>query len=738
MKRIFETHRGEKRRTNVIAALVFLILSVCLYVQAQKQTDKIRFKHLSVADGLSQEAVNCIIQDKKGFMWFGTQDGLNRYDGYNFKVYKNDLNDISAISDKYILCIYEDWEEVLWIGTRDGGLNRFDRESDNFITFKDNPTTAAILGDYDVKTIREGPNGNLWIGTQGGGLLRLLGLNKDKKINKFKGYKDKDRNGPSDNYINIIFKDVKGRIWIGTRKGLDSFDQEGEKFYHYQIKESPPENSSEIDVTAICEDQNGLLWIGTYDGRLYRSEIEHGITQFSPYQIEPDKDSISSDNPIRCLFKDQEGFLWVGTQKKLIRFRPGNGEPTEYQNDPYDNYSMNNNEVLSIYQDKTGIIWLGTYGGGLNIYDPAIQRFKLYTRESNNLSHNTIWAIHVDSKERLWVGTYEGLNLIDQKTGKFIPIKDLEKEDIRCIYKDKVSETLWIGTFKNGLFKFNPKTTQVEKHYPPYKKGLSDKGVMCIFQIRPNEMWLGTFEGGLNKFNPKTEEFIPYRFSIENPNSLSNDRVRVILEDMDGKLWIGTDGGGVNLLTYPEKGIFKRYSCDKNDPHSLSHDRIKTIYQDKSGRIWIGTDGGGLNLFDKKNGHFKAYGLLKRVVPNDTVYGILEDDQGNLWMSTNSGLFKFSLKTGNDGKEKITIKNYDLQDGLQCNEFDTGAYFKNEKTGEMFFGGARGFNSFYPRDIKEDMNKPSVTLTDFLLFNISQKPQPIQLKEKTSPLGKSH
>jgi ligand-binding sensor domain-containing protein/signal transduction histidine kinase len=700
---------GGKVRTNVIVALVFFILSLCFY--AQTQTGNIRFKHLSVVDGLSQEAVNCIIQDRKGFMWFGTQDGLNRYDGYTFKIYKNIPNDNLSLSDKYILCLYEDRGGFLWVGTKNGGLHRYNRDSDNFSNFKDDPTAAAILGDYDVQTIVEGPDGDLWVGTLGGGLLRL-----DKKTCKFKGYTIS--NGLIDNNINVIFKGSKGRIWIGTRKGLDCFDRTKENFFHYDT------------VTAICKESKGILWIGTEGGKLYLFDIDT-INLKLKYNaaISSDKDKKKVYNPIRCFFKNKEKILWVGTQKKLIRFNTKNGEFSKYENDSSDSYSLNNNDVRAIYRDKTGIIWLGTYGGGLNIYDPAVHGFKLYNKERNTLSHNTIWAIHVDSKERLWVGTYEGLNLLDKKTWKFVQY--LEGEDISCIYEDKDTEILWIGTHKNGFFRFNPENKQ-PKHYPPEKNGLSDKAVEYILQTRPDEIWLGTFEKGLNKFNPQTEKFTVYRHDKENPNSLSNDKVRVILEDTDGKLWIGTDGGGVNLLVDAAgKGTFKPYKQNKNDLHGLSHNRIKTIYEDRSRRIWIGTEGGGLNLFDKKNGHFKAYGLLTPV-PNDTVYGILEDKDGNLWMSTNSGLFKFSLKI--NSIEKPIIKNYDWQDGLQSNEFDTGAYFKNEKTKKMFFGGARGLNSFLPEDIKDNPHKPTVLLTDFLLFNKSVK---IQSKGNDSPLKKT-
>ncbi|MCU0285721.1 MAG: ATP-binding protein [Acidobacteria bacterium] len=703
--------KNECKLRDTFYMLIFFLLSVTLF----GQTNRIRFKHLSVVDGLSQGVVNSILQDQKGFIWIGTQDGLNRYDGYIFKVYKNAPNDDTSISDKYILCLYEDKDHNLWIGTRDGGLNRYNRETDNFMNYKNAPTAAIYLRNYDVKTICEGTDDILWVGTLGGGLLRL-----DKKKNEFKRYTT--GNGLSDNNINIIFKGNDGKMWIGAKNGLYSFDQTTGK--------SSDENSINNNVTAICEGSKGSIWIGTEGGNVYMLDGSGRILP-SKYNAVKSTDS-ALYNPVHCLFEDTEGILWIGTQRRLIRFNPENREATEYENDISDSFSLNNNEVLSIYRDNTGITWLGTYGGGLNIYDPAIHRFKLFNKEHNNLSQNLVWAILKDASERLWIGTYGGgLNLFDPKTGKFSQY--IMKEDVRCIHEDKYTGILWIGTHKNGLLKFNPESKQIEKKYSYGECGLSDKGVICIFQTRPDEMWLGTLEKGLNKFNPMTGDFTVYNQESKDPQSLSNDYVRAILEDNDGKLWVGTDGGGVNLLIDPDKKTFRRYLHEKADPLSLSHNRIKSIYQDKLGRIWIGTEGGGLNLLeDKEKGQFKAFGLLTQGVPNDTVYGILEDELGNLWISTTNGLFTFSLKPSS--KKKPAIKNYDFQDGLQSNEFNDRAFFKNKKSGEMFFGGTRGFNSFLPQDIKEDTNKPTVILTDFLLFNISQKPRLIQSKEKDSPL----
>ncbi len=710
----FNTRGYRKGKTAAVAMLVFCILSACLFAQS----DKIRFKHLSGVDGLSQEVVSCIIQDKKGFMWFATQDGLNRYDGLKFKIYKNDPKDESAISDKRILCIYEDHEGILWIGTKDGGLNRFYREKDSFKNFKDYPKAALILGDYDVQTICEGPNGVLWIGTYGGGLLRL---DKKGSTPEFKGYTTQD-GLLSDNNINVIINGQNNVLWIGTQKGLDSFDQNTGEFSHYEI-EASPKKSSRNEVTAICE-VLGQFWIGTRSGGLYTFSTKKGFSLQNQ-----NKPTDSMENPIRCLYKDRNEMLWVGTQKKLIQINPQNGDSIEFENNNLDSYSLNNNEVLSIWQDQSGIIWFGTYGGGLNIYDPGFQVFKLYTKEKNKLSHNIIWSILVDMKKRLWIGTYNGgLNLLDRKTGKITPF--LEKEDVRCIHEDKNTGLLWIGTHGNGLIKFDPETGALEK----ITKGLSDGKVICIYQ-QPNsdEMWLGTYDRGLNHYNLKTGVFKAYNYKNDDPESISNDRVRVILKDKDGILWIGTEGGGLNRFI-PETGKFKRYLPEKKNPNGLSHNRVRSIYQDRLNRIWIGTEGGGLNLLvDKDKGYFKSYGLLNTYVPNDTIYGILEDNADNLWMSTNSGLFKVSITKDKKNAEEISIKNYDFQDGLQSNEFNTGAFFKNKETEEMFFGGPKGFNSFFPKEITEDQNKPPIIFTDFLLNNIPQK---IHSKDEKSPLEK--
>jgi two-component system sensor histidine kinase ChiS len=693
----------------IIRGLLFLLICSSLF----GQRGNIRFKRISIEEGLSQSSVNCILQDRRGFMWFGTQDGLNRYDGYEFRIYRHDPREPYTISDNYIRCIYEDRSGTLWIGTNGGGLNRFVPVMEGFIHYKNYPENPGSLSHDDVRCINEDRSGSLWIGT-GGGLNRL-----DQGSERFLHYKNdpKNSNRLSHDDVRCIHEDRSGNLWIGTYGGgLNKFDPDRERFLHYENDPENPNSLSHDNVSSIYEDHMGNLWIGTTGEGLNKFDPRTG--QFIHYRHNPiDHISLSYDG-ISEIYEGRDGNLWIGTiGGGLNIFDRETGHFICFQHNPANPDSLSGNDIKSIYEDRSGILWIGTYGGGINKFDRSGNQFSLYRSEpgnSNSLSHNDVRVIWEDRSGILWIGTDEGLNRIDRSTGMYLHYKKnpgdplcLSDDRIRAIHEDR-SGVLWIGTYGGGLNKFD----RITKRFTCYKLGWDY--ISNIFEDRFGLLWIGTMGRGLIKFDPRTGVFAHYMYEETFSLSLSNNNVRCICEDRSGFIWIGTYGGGLNK--FDRKTFeFTRYMQNTQDYRSLSDNKVTAIYEDRSGVLWIGTYGGGLNqMIDGEKGVFRSF-QERDGLPNNVINGILEDNYGNLWISTNRGLSRFNPRTG-------TFKNYDADDGLQSNEFNPGAYFKSRR-GEMFFGGINGFNAFFPKYIKESPYPPPVVFTDFLLFNRPVPPQ---------------
>ena len=670
------------------------------------QDNDIRFERISLEQGLSQSVVLCILQDSRGFMWFGTQDGLNRYDGYEFTVYKHDPENPNSLSDNFVQAIYKDQSGALWIGTNGRGLDRFDRGTEQFTHYPNDPDDPHSLSNNDVQTIYEDQSGVLWIGTNGGGLNRF-----DRETEQFVRYQNNpnDPHSLSNNSVLSIYKDREGVLWIGTYGGgLDRFDREAEQFIHYQNDPDDPHSLSDNTVCSIYQDREGVLWIGTQEGGLNR--FDRDTEQFTHYQNDPNDPHSLSNNDVHSIYQDREGVLWIGTVGGgLGRFDRDTEQFIHYQTDPNDPYSLSDNTVYSIYQDQAGVLWIGTFGGGLNKFDRSTERFACYQPDPNDphsLSDSSVWSIYQDQEEEgvLWIGVDGGLNRFDRDTDQFTHYQNvptdthsLSDNTVYSIDQDREG-VLWVGTGA-GLDRFDRETEQFV-HYPAPL-------TLSIYHDREGVLWIGTVDGGLGRYDREAEQFTFYKNDPSDPHSLSDNTVMLVYKDREGVLWIATFNGGLDKLDRETKQ-FAHYQNDPNDPHSLSNNTVLSVYQDREGVLWIGTAGGGLCKFDRASETFTHY-REKDGLPNDTVYGILEDDHGNLWLSTNVGLSKFDPQTE-------TFKNYDAEDGLQSNEFNMSAYYKSS-SGEMFFGGINGFNAFYPDDVKDNPYIPPIVITDFQLFN---------------------
>jgi len=654
-----------------------------------------------------------MLQDNTGFLWFGTFDGLVRYDGYDFKIFKKKSNDISSIPDNFIKIIIENSKGNFWIGTQGGGISHFNTKNEKFIHYNHQPNNVNSLSHNDVSSIIEDRLGNLWIGLRGDGFNYY-----NTKTQQFTHYRHKvnESNSLNNNDVSNIIENSKGNLWIATiGGGLNHFNIKTNQYTHYTHQPSNPNSISDDIVRSLFEDTSGNLWVGTRRGLNYFNTKTKLFTHYH-HKIN-DVNSLSSDD-IRSVIEDNQGNIWVGTQDGgLNKFNKKSKHFTQYRHHNADQNSLSNDFVLSILEDRQGNFWIGTHGGGVNYYNANNEHFYHYnhlSKTSNSLSNNSIFSIIQDNQGNLWTGTNNGLNFLNTRDKQFVHYQhqatdsnSLSHGTVWSIMEDWKGN-LWIGTYGGGLNHLSTKNKifTYYRHKENDLNSLSDDTVLSIDEDTLGNLWVGTF-GGLNYINTKTDLFTHYRHKTGIQNSLSSDIVWSLFENRKGNLWIGTIGGGLNHLNTKTKQ-FTHYRYQANNPNSLSHDTVYSIIEDSQDQLWIGTPA-GLNLLNKKTETFERY-TINDGLPNNVIYRIEEDNQGYLWLSTNRGLSRMDPKTK-------TFKNYDMGDGLQSNEFN-GASFKS-KSGELFFGGINGFNRFYPEDIIDDIQAPKVVITDMLLLNES-------------------
>ena len=642
-----------------------IIFSLLIYTEIFPQ-NHIAFKHLTINDGLSNGSVTCIFQDQKGFMWFGTQDGLNRYDGYNFKVFKNIPGDSLSLTGNFIFSICESKEGILYIETRNGNFHQYDPITESFkVIPKDSiHLTEVKMSTVDAKLYEPGV---IWTGGAGRGTgLERLDI-KSGKIIHYK-HNSKDPSSLSSDRVYSIYRDHSGNLWVGTTDGLDRLDENTGKFFHYK---NDPNNSNSLP-----------------------------------------------DNWIWPIYEDSHGYLWLGTVKAgLSRFDPKTNTFTNFKNETGDPQSINDNLIFSIYEDRSGVIWVGTNFGGVNYFNPSFQVFDHYlhnSKNTNSLSDNNVLSMDVDSKGNYWIGTGSG------GLDKFIPSKnlfhnyseilsdDLTRTPIPVIYEDR-SGMMWLGTISGGLIEFDPTggISKIYKNDPNNDNSISDNKIFEVMEDSEGFIWIGTYGGGVNKLDRKTGKITRYQYDKNDSNSISSNFVWTIIESNSGNLWMGTSGGGLDVFD-KNKETFKHYKHDPNNPLTLADDVINRIFQDSNNNIWIGTSK-GLSKYISKTNSFKNYSEEDGLA-NNIVWGILEDGSGNLWISTNHGLSRFNPKTE-------VFKNYYYGDGLQSSEFNQSAFAKDNKTGKLLFGGLNGFNVFDPSKLKDNSYIPPIVLTDYLRFN---------------------
>lgn len=698
-------------RRNPFIVTILLLLAI----PALSQRQDLKFDHFGTGSGLSHSNVLCILQDTRGFMWFGTRDGLNRYDGYAFTVYRNIPGDKQSISNNYIQSITEDKDSMIWLATSGGGLSRFDRVKNSFKNYTHIDKDANSICSNYVNYVFTDSKGNIWAGTDGGGLDEL-----NTATGRFTHYAHNagKASSISDDFIRSIYEDKQHNLWIGTvNKGLDKMDVATSTFTHYHNDYKNPSSLSNNDVYFVFEDSRNQMWVGTNGGGLNLFNRQAGT--FTHFENDPRNPNSLSANSLYDMYEDEKGNLWLGTENGgLSIFNPVAKTFTNYLHDDIDNNSISNNSIYAICRDNKGNIWMGTFSAGVDFINADNRNFKYYrhSQDNNSLSSNKVLCIFEDSKLNVWVGTDGGgLNMLDPNTGNFTHYTHTpgNSNTISGNYVLHVMEdsknNLWIGTWADGLTVYNKQnnTYKTYRNNPSDSGSLSGNNAWSAYQDRQGNIWVATYGSGLNLYDAAKDKFIHYRYSDKNPNGLNTDKVHDIFEDSKGRLWIGTEAGGLNLFNRGTN-TFTHY-LHSDTKNSISDNSVETIYEDAEGKLWIGTTK-GLNCFDVEKNTFTVY-TTANGLPNNIIFGILEDSKGNIWVSTNKGISKFNRKAN-------TFENFSTADGLQSDEFKEMAFCKT-RSGVMYFGGNNGFNIFHPDSIKRIMYDPPLVFTDFRLFNQS-------------------
>jgi PAS domain S-box-containing protein len=671
----------------------------------------IRFTRLSTEDGLSQTMVWQIVQDDQGFMWFGSQYGLNRYDGYKFKVFKHEPGVANSLSGVYISSLFKDRSGTLWIGC-DEFLDRFDPVTETFTHYRID--TQGTQGEtVPVTHISQDHMGMLWLATTRG-LHRF-----DPSTGQTIRYRH-DPNNPfslSSDWIKASGEDRTGTFWVGTGEGLDAFDRDtGKVTLHVPLHER--------GEMSFYEDRSGVFWIVHHTGAGIAA-FDRKTNTLTHYSFHGGHFSDALPTGALAMLEDRDGTLWFGTMGDgLLKFDRKGRKFIRYRNDPTNPESLAENDVAALFQDREGNIWAGLHTMAPNRFatrPPFFEKFKHEPGNPNSLSGTMVNGIYEDREGILWISAINALNRVDRKTGEYTFYQTagpgVSPRPI-AIIEDR-SGFLWVGSDLHGLTRFDPKTGPLEtfRHSPTDRFSLSNDLVDRLIIDHTGTLWATTF-GGLDRFDPATSHFTVYK-----PDEQSGAEQDIELkEDRQGALWVGTNSSGLQRFD-PNTGQFTAiYKHNENDPTSLSNNRVNSVLFDHSGGMWVGTQN-GLGKFEPKTGGFKTY-YEQDGLSGNLVSCILEDERGNLWMSTNNGLSQFD-------PSKQTFRNYSAADGLPGADLTGwGACFKSS-SGEMFFGGFSGGVAFHPDKVVDSPYVPPVVLTDFRLFD-----RPVTVGAD-SPLSKS-
>jgi ligand-binding sensor domain-containing protein/two-component sensor histidine kinase len=693
---------------------IFVLIAIILISPFAAAQSDFRFDHYTIKDGLSQSQPFALFQDSYGYLWIGTQDGLNRFDGNSFKVYKNDPFDSTSLTHNWVWTVHEDDHGDIWVGTFQG-LCKYVRKEDRFIQYYHNPQDPKSISGNRPNFILKDPKGRLWISSWGNG-LNLYDPETDS-FRRFQFNAD-DKSSLSDNAVRTLFCDSDGVTWVGTwNGGLNKIieDDKGISFLRYNAREEFGSDGGKR-ITSIAEDSEKNLWIASYGtGLLKLDRTRRLFVRVPDFQ----------ENDINKIISDSKGNMWIGTNSGLRFFDARTGEFLYYQHDPADPGSISSNTIYAITEDRTGIVWIA--GNGLDKYDPRKSFFATYRNKANDptsLSQNVVWAFCEDDQGYIWVGTESGpLNVFnpERKIFRHINVHDDRgnvAENIHQIVFHR--DVLWLGSFKSGLVRYEKKTGKAKFFLNNHPSILGKVALISEVLMDDDEtLWIGTNENGLIHYDPKTDSVKNFLYRPDNPETIGSNFLNTLYKDSSGNIWIGFWGGGMSMYDKATRK-FVNYRYDRKNKEGLSDQVVVSIRQQNDSIYWICTNS-GLNRLNTNTGRFKHF-FEKDGLTNNVVYDMLEDSEGNYWISSDRGLNKFYTLS-------VRFKNFTEEDGLQSNEFNANAAMKSS-SGDLYFGGVNGFNVFNPDRMRENTTPPLLVIESFTVHDKTFTP--------TSSISLSH
>jgi diguanylate cyclase (GGDEF)-like protein len=690
------------------AAVAVLFMLACLPALA---TPPLSVQRYSLEDGLSQQAVVSITQDAEGFMWFGTEDGLNRFDGYEFRQLRHDRGNQSSLPNGWISSLVAS-DDGLWIATNGGGVVFRSARTGKL----EAPASLRDAPDLQfVRTLSRDSLGRIWIASRDAGVA--IFDSRTGELQRLR-HSPTEPNSLSDNSVFTVLQLRSGDKLIGTASGVDRVPAASFDVTRVALPPELAKSGQQLRVRALVESADGMVWVGTdaglgrYDPRADRWRV---------YRADEKSSTALPDNRIQTLLLDSQGRLWLGLIEGLAWFDSATESFSSYRRDPAEPRSLPDDYVVSLFEDRGGSLWIGTKSGGLAKWNPRTWSFG-HTRASTEegYTERNITSFAEDKLGRLWIGTFGGgINLLDRTTGQVAALRRAGNSratlsDDRVMAMLEASDgNVWVGTMGGGLNRIDPQTLRAEVFLndPAVPTTLAASGVMSLLEV-DKQIWAGTFGGGVSRFDAHTRRFENLRAGPEDGLHLSNPRVTALARDRTGHVWIGTDGGGLNVWDMKTRRLYY-YKRDGKRLDSLSSDSIFSLLVDDAGGVWIGTRGGGLDRVVNPGAapaHLRFANISEpQGLPNNTVYGLRADGMGNIWISTNYGLARLDPKSGD-------IQRFHRLHGLQAEEFNFGAHYR-DRSGKLFFGGAAGFNSFFPEILEFNERPPRVVLTQFLKLN---------------------
>ncbi len=686
----------------------------------QGQEKEIRFRHLTIDDGLSDNSVSQVLQDRQGFIWATTINGINRYDGMSFTTFRPQAPGSGKSTPQFYQSMLEDRDGILWFCNYGAGLVRHDPELNSWKFYQHDEKNSNSLAHNTTWYVFQDRDGILWISTFGG-LSRF-----DPTTEQFTNYRHgpNDINIPGHNILTQIKQDAAGMLWIGTYgSGLEKFDPTTGTFHHYRNNLADPHSLSSDIIETIWIDPDSSIWVGT----------DKGLNHFDPtsgrsirYFHDKNDETSLSHNTVLHVMRDSRGQLWISTSGGGInRFDEQRQQFMRYQHDPYKSDSLSTDNTPSFTEDRSGTLWFATYGG-IDIYDPGSQRFSRYKHlpeNPNSLPAGRVRAITQDKEGIFWIGTWnQGLVRFDREKNSYTRYR-AKPDSPNSLSSDNVFDLhydprgwLWVATIA-GLNKFDLTTETWTQYHgdPDNPNALADDWVSSVDIDTQGQLWLAVYGAGLHRFDPASETFTRYPNDPNNPHSIANNNLNYVLVATDDMLWIGGDSLISRFDPATEKAV--NYTPEE---HGLSGHTSDQIYQDRKGVIWVATYS-GVNKFDREGNRFTPYPNLRAVLADDA--------QGNLWVIAGKSLARFNPDTGN-------LRLYDEDDGLLSNTLEPTAGH-TAPSGEIFVGGATGFNSFFPDQLPDNQTPPPVVLTEFKLRNKPVAIGPDSLLQKQISFTKS-